>query len=377
MDFLNALPPEVWRHIVALSAEYTFSGARCLSYFDQIDYDTIKDNQLHLSRLQLVCRALYPFVEEFLYSDVLLISTRGCEAFLRSATTQKSNGRTYGERTKSIYFNFRTSSFNPEIAGKVLVTCPNLVSLQVNIESRRADSSIPLFLQMDTSGRLLLNSFAWTGVAAFTELRQLSLRYPKLASLKLGSNCPIYGAVTFPSVERLSINLTNFHNRIGTFLDLPSLKHLHLQMYRGLELYSILQDEGHKLLSLELAQAYVGLDNIFLPKDLFELCPKLEYLAFENVGTISPQFLANSQGAADHPLSTLVIYLDFWDLTRHLLSLQCHAKNFAPEWCPNLRSVLLIRRSWGDPKRGQFEKTARDLFPRSTVEFKRDPLWDP
>lgn len=285
---------------------------------------------------------------------------------------QKSNGRMYGECTKSIYINFRTSPFNPEIASNLLVTCPNLVSLQINIE-RSDDFSISSLIRMDTRGRPLLSRFAWTGIVPFTELRQLSLRYPNLVSLKLGSSFPIHGTVTFPSVEQLSVDLTKFHyNDIGTFMDLPSLKYLYLQMGRDLGFPSILQHKGHKLLSLELAPSYVGPDTVFLPENLFEQCPKLESLAFENYGTISQQFLTDSRGAAHNPLSTLVIHLGLWDLMSHLVALNRHAQNFPSEMFPNLHRVLLIRHSWGDPKRGLFEKMARDLFPHATVEFKRE-----
>src|SRR4051812_46810415 len=115
MDFLNALPPEVWGQIIAFSAQSPAEIAnplRHLSHFDQIDYDSIKDHQSYVAGLQTVCKLLYPFVKEYLFVEVLLKNTQSCEAFLKIAYIQAPTRKRYGEYTRSIYLNVKA----PQIA---------------------------------------------------------------------------------------------------------------------------------------------------------------------------------------------------------------------------------------------------------------------
>lgn len=382
---LDLLPYELWREIFFHTTESWLYKIRAspdiTSSFHPIDYELQRKEMRNKIRLLLICKSLQAVAEEHLDTEVTLTSLSSFDGFLACASTTRPHGRRRGEWTRSLILNTPASmgfpsSFKARL-DQLGNTCPTLLSLCV-LEGG-FDWPGMQFRNLDWCKKL--QTLYWNGsVLGWADITDISIHSTNLYQLDLRSvveGAPTTGTIMFPTVCHLSLSWVCYQNMDIMMLILPKLKKLSIEVIgstsprpngRPNPVVEFLQREGHKLIALELRTEGWNVNTTDF--NVFEVCKNLS--TFLVRADALPEIQEKMTPYTS--LAQLVLFFDrmppdvhdLWakiisgkdpeeekdDMavnprlnasshTKAALNQKQHAKDFALQRFPNLRSVLV------------------------------------
>lgn len=137
IDYLSLLPIELWRKIFRELPIYrTIDATQSedpLMFQPAENFNYIETSRKQKSRITLmpICKAMYPLLEELLYSDVLLSSEQQILTFITGLSA--SERRRFGNFTRSMRIHLMDTPDSELVSmlDDLKSTCPNISSLQI------------------------------------------------------------------------------------------------------------------------------------------------------------------------------------------------------------------------------------------------------
>ncbi|KAG8850217.1 hypothetical protein FRB91_009270 [Serendipita sp. 411] len=365
MDYLKALPVEIWREILSnIPSHWRYGGILshrplCLYEDNRLGYKLGRNDQRQLAQILLVCKQLAPLVEEVLYTDVCLKTVHICNGdFERLARViHTSTRRRRGEWTRVIRADVsqvdQLSSLC--LSGRISTICPNLEAYHQIDDATRSIIGQSNGLQGDLALGLLPGWLATITVLTISgyqiswiNLHILFQACHNLETLTLlamqviahpGPAC----LTPLKKLKRLTMNAICATALPSERWHLPMLQSLGVELFpsRDMEqLTSLLQNSGETLVTLHLIHEWTThlRSSRVAPSHILDYCPKIRHLEIAFVEQV-PELTAGHKWNKFHPLETLTILLpaDTWDSILTKLTPQ-----FSKNMFPNLKKVNII-----------------------------------
>lgn len=233
MDFLDALPAEIWREILFQVPAPWIYGAhlsddpliRSRSYL--MNASTIEDAQIERLSLVLVCKALRPLAEELLFTEVNFGSFTTANIFSIIADSNGERRRGYWTKRISILPGKNGEWPDPNekwdpIFERIKKFCPRLTT--VHLRKAESQSSSRMMLPDALMGKLTTLTLE-SGIIAPNHLLHISAGCPQLKSLRIGLvsmvDGPYYPLLSFPNVQYLTLPSYLPPRILGPLGDLP------------------------------------------------------------------------------------------------------------------------------------------------------------
>ncbi|KAG8761149.1 hypothetical protein FRC14_006856 [Serendipita sp. 396] len=348
MDYLKALPVEIWREILSnIPSHWRYGGILshrplCLYDDNRLGYKLGRNDQRQLAQSLLVCKQLTPLVEEVLYTDVCLKTVHICNGdFERLARVMHtSTSRLRGEWTRVIRVDVsqvdQLSSLC--LSGRISTICPNLEAYHQIDDAIRSITGQSNGLEGDVTLGLLPG---WLTTITVLTLSGYQISWIKLQFLFQA--CHNLETLTLLAMQIIA------HPARARLTPLK-LKRLTMNArFSGVELFSsrdieqltsLLQNFGETLVALHLIHEWTThlRSSRAAPSHILDYCPRIRHLEIAFVEQV-PELTAGHKWNKFHPLETLTILLpaDTWDSILTKL-----APQFSKNMFPNLKKVNII-----------------------------------
>lgn len=358
MNFLEALPTELWREILFQIPTTWIYGAhlsndplfRSGSYL--MNNCTIEDTQIERAALVLVCKALCPLAEELLFTEVNLRSFSSASIFSKIAEPNGEKRRGYWTKRISVP---RPLSSRPggwreprerweKIFQSIQAACPRLVTL--HLQETGFKSNPNLMLPNSLMGRLTTLTIS-EGVITPEILSFISSSCPQLNCLSIGYvklQDGAYNAVSFPRVRQLT--LASYIHTLSNPLEsitFPRLEWLffHARIIFQRERQEFILRHKSSLVGIEIGQRMAPLPRDFAPSaelpSYISECPNLRTLSIE-VDSNSLDVSTQVHHGPHANLETLILKLK----PSVEYDAPSYARYFSQERFPSLATVQLV-----------------------------------
>ncbi|KAG8823488.1 hypothetical protein FRC17_009313 [Serendipita sp. 399] len=358
MDYLKALPVEIWRQILFnIPSHWKYGGILshiplCLYSDLQSGYAQGRRDQRELVGLLLICRQLLPLVEEVLYTDVCLRTVHLCNgeferlARVKFATASRRRGEwvkiiradvTNVDQLAALYLSSRLPNICPNLQAYHQIDHRRIATQSNGLQGDIALGLLPGWLKTITSLPLSGHQLSCMTLSPILQLCS-NLEILSLLALELVRH-PI--PESFPTLQRLKV-LTMNSPCVSALSqvkwNLPMLQTLgvELSLARDTEqLASLIQVYGSKLVALHFIDGWNTSSPRVIPPRFLDYCPMIRQLEIAIDET--PPVL--TIGYDSHPLERLTILLraTSWSTTLSQLS-----PNFSQSMFPKLRKVFLV-----------------------------------
>jgi hypothetical protein len=390
MDYLNALPVEIWLEILTDAASFINVPPDPHSHLSLLrdthyPYDQAKQMQPRRLNLILVCKLFHRLAEPLLYTEIVLSEKNQFAKFQSIATTKTFYDQPCVNLTRSLFvyweaslvFNDPQQKFGasyPQFPHNIF---PNLISfvgyavrarICSNWGARINEHPPPLthttFNPIGNGGR----GRASYAVPALFRLSTMSLGFNiKYKPIENGPHSPLN------ALRSLSLRQREFLHSDVLQLELPSLRSLYLELIEDEDAILITHDfikkHGKNLVELELSiDARSNLAPL-LPRGLFEMCTALKTLSF-TAQLFGPIMSTQEENIIHyHDLSNLIIIVDpVKDRSR----VEAHSSWLSYDRFPNLSLITFMLDNCDDVVTSNlFRTSALTLFPRINLAFEK------
>ncbi|KAG8830873.1 hypothetical protein FRC17_004137 [Serendipita sp. 399] len=406
MDYLHALPTELWREILLTTrAEYDWGPLG--RAFGSFVHDSIwigdaerarHQGQAKFLGLLRTCKTLYPLVEEAAWSSICLaIHSTLDQLFIDAALGIGASGQPRGRSTKTVHVTFKCSqdghldTYNLVNPWLLHTICPNLHEYNlIDYNSILIATSGGNLFQRDKQAAnwasKVTSLYLNIGRISPDHIRFLAKWFPSLCALTLWSLCgdpSRWQAVTFPVLRRFYIHQAMTKARhILSAMHTPQLEVLHMDI-SGEESGILRCISAIKQTLISLSAPYYSFrpphpDLVPLPFIFYSL-PKLQTLEVtfqpdtENVGDIHPELLI-VKGTV-FPLEELEVYVSHALISRSPRKpkeLSRFLRYYFPkDWYPHIRRLVL--KGGGFSARRDtiscLKDAAQDAIPQAEVDW--------